>query len=189
MTAFHLLRNHQDYLRVSFFEEPPQKQHHLAFDAEDDRGELAVGRPQGGEVWEEGEEIEEISIAQVHLILDGGILADFNEEIHDEDDGFEQISPNLLGGSSQLELLLREGGDLKHEVDRQLDEVDRHVFHNSLLVGLAEHVLLHLLVVVLAEQLQKAEDPPQHFAGLLPLPRSCLPAPHSPLTFLLVVEP
>jgi hypothetical protein len=43
------------------------------------------------------EDIKEISIAEIDLIFDGGILTDFNQEIKDVDQGFQQVLYNFSG--------------------------------------------------------------------------------------------
>lgn len=98
------------------------------------------------------DEIEEISVTEIDLVLNCWILADFYKEIEDEMQGFKQVIADLIGQEDIfLNLFEGESAKLKQKIDAYFYEVDGHVLHNTVLVGLTVDVLLEFLIVILAK--------------------------------------
>jgi hypothetical protein len=101
------------------------------------------------------------------LVLYRRVLAHLDQELQYVEDHVDEIGAHLVLRSFIPEVIVDDFYEVLDVVDGDLDEVDAHVLGDAGLVELAEDVLLQILVVVLAEELEEAEDLLEDLADLL----------------------
>jgi hypothetical protein len=81
---FNFFRHHVNDLLIAFFEQSSDEENDLPLDRKDalvDAFVLSFGKLREG--FDDLENIEEISIAEIDLVFDCRVLANFNEEVKD----------------------------------------------------------------------------------------------------------
>ena len=105
---------------------------------------------------DKGDVVKEISVAYKNLVLAGGVLADLNKKVEDEEEDIKKVINDIFVAlpcflvEGILEVVVDGVDELGEVVDGYFQEVDWHVLDQLVLVDLLVDVVFKQLVVVLA---------------------------------------